>query len=78
YLGNNAQVNSQMALTLLQSSPFVAAPLNSAQQKDLVAFLRALTDNCAKDTRCLQKWLPGTTAVDPDNLRLNVLTRHKG
>ncbi|WP_249930419.1 cytochrome-c peroxidase [Pseudoalteromonas aurantia] len=77
-LNENAQVNSQMALTLLQSSPFVAAPLNSAQQKDLVAFLRALTDNCAKDTRCLQKWLPGTTAVDPDNLRLNVLTRHKG
>ena len=77
-LNENARVNSQTALTLLQSSPFVAAPLNSAQQKDLVAFLRALTDNCAKDTRCLQKWIPGPTTVDPDNLRLNVLTRHKG
>ncbi|WP_010364782.1 cytochrome-c peroxidase [Pseudoalteromonas citrea] len=77
-LNANARVNSQAALTLLQSSPFVAAPLDSAQQKDLVAFLRALTDNCAKDKRCLQKWIPGPKTVDPDNLRLNVLSRHKG
>ncbi|MBQ4863280.1 cytochrome-c peroxidase [Pseudoalteromonas sp. MMG013] len=77
-LNNQARENSQLALTLLQSSPFVAAPLDMAQQKDLVAFLHALTDNCTKDSRCLQKWIPNRRTVDPDNLRLNVLNRHKG
>ncbi|MBQ4835265.1 cytochrome-c peroxidase [Pseudoalteromonas luteoviolacea] len=71
-LNNNALENSQTALNLLQLSPFVAPPLNTNQQADLVAFLKSLTDKCAKDSRCIRRFEPSPRTPDPDNLRLKV------
>ncbi|MDK1288031.1 cytochrome-c peroxidase [Pseudoalteromonas umbrosa] len=71
-LNTNAQDNSQQALALLQLSPFVAPPLDANQQSDLVQFLKALTDKCAKDHRCVRKFEPAAKSPDPDNLRLKV------
>ncbi|KZN60143.1 hypothetical protein N473_24505 [Pseudoalteromonas luteoviolacea CPMOR-1] len=71
-LNHNAESNSQSALALLQLSPFVAAPLDAAQQSDLVEFLKALTDRCAEDPRCVRKFEPNPHEPDPDNLRLKV------
>ncbi|MBQ4877831.1 cytochrome-c peroxidase [Pseudoalteromonas luteoviolacea] len=71
-LNNNAQNNSLQALALLQLSPFVAPPLDVSQQDDLVQFLKALTDKCAKDHRCVRKFEPSKLSQDPDELRLNL------
>ncbi|MBD1582554.1 cytochrome-c peroxidase [Pseudoalteromonas sp. S16_S37] len=69
-LNLNARQNSEVALQLLRQSPFVAANLDAGQQQDLVAFLHALTDRCAKDQECIRRWVPNRRMPDPDNLRL--------
>ncbi|CAH9066995.1 hypothetical protein PSECIP111854_04002 [Pseudoalteromonas sp. CIP111854] len=69
-LNQQARENTDMALQLLRASPFVAANLAPQQQKDLVAFLHTLTDKCAKDKRCIKKWMPNHSTPNPDNLRL--------
>ncbi|OCQ18312.1 cytochrome-c peroxidase [Pseudoalteromonas luteoviolacea] len=71
-LNVNAVENSQAALALLQLSPFVAPPLDTEQQSDLVAFLKSLTDDCATSSRCVRRFEPGPRTFDPDNLRLRV------
>ncbi|KZN38461.1 hypothetical protein N480_12475 [Pseudoalteromonas luteoviolacea S2607] len=71
-LNVNAIENSQAALALLQLSPFVAPPLDSEQQSDLVSFLKSLTDDCARSPRCVRRFEPGPHTLDPDNLRLRV------
>lgn len=42
-----------------------AVSLTAGQRADLVAFLHALTDTCAADNACLERWVP-TPADDPD------------
>ncbi|KZN36414.1 cytochrome-c peroxidase [Pseudoalteromonas luteoviolacea] len=71
-LNVNAYENSQTALALLQLSPFVAPQLDAQQQANLVAFLKSLTDECAKSSRCVRRFEPGPRTFDPDNLRLRV------
>ncbi|MFK5913764.1 MAG: cytochrome c peroxidase [Woeseiaceae bacterium] len=39
--------------------------------KDLVAFLKTLTDPCVKDRACLAPWIPDTNNLGPDGLQLN-------
>ncbi|MCG9770606.1 cytochrome-c peroxidase [Pseudoalteromonas piscicida] len=70
-LNLQARENSEAALALLRQSPFVAANLAPQQKQDLVAFLHALTDKCAKDQQCVRRWVPNRRTPDPDNLRLH-------
>lgn len=46
-----------------------AVSLTAAQQADLVAFLRTLTDSCASDPSCFDRWVP-TPEMDPDGNQL--------
>ncbi|OHU86799.1 MULTISPECIES: cytochrome-c peroxidase [Pseudoalteromonas] len=77
-LNQHSRENTDAALSLLRTSPFVAANLAPQQQQDLVAFLHALTDKCAKDRECVRRWIPNRHTPDPDNLRLRAPRRTGG
>lgn len=74
---NHWQANTEAALTQLQSlqsqgkSLLPQVTFTEQQVSDLMAFLGALTDPCLADRACLAPWIPATTDVDPDGLRLN-------
>ena len=76
-LNQGAAEHSELALQLLGQSPFQAARLNGAEQQDLVAFLLSLTDNCAKESQCMAKFMPSNQHTNPDNLRL-IATDRRG
>ena len=43
--------------------------------KNLVAFLKSLTDPCVKDRACLSKWIPNKNDNDPDQQMLHALIK---
>jgi len=49
--------------------------LTDGQVADLVAFLKALTDPCAKDRNCIAPWIPDDSLPDPDGMRLNAVNK---
>ena len=49
--------------------------LTDGQVADLVAFLKALTDPCAKDRNCIAPWIPDDSLPDPDGMRLNAVDK---
>ena len=46
--------------------------LNDVEVKQLVSFLKTLTDSCVKDETCLQKWIP-TLNSDPNGDQLDAV-----
>lgn len=63
-------VFSDAELTVPRISPLLQGiSLSAAQRADLVAFLHTLTDTCAADVDCLDRWVPGPE-LDPDGNQL--------
>lgn len=71
-----AAVNTERVLARLeenQRSGTAALPeieLSRRDVRDLVSFLKTLTDPCVKDAACLAPWIPDAADLDPDGLRL--------
>lgn len=61
--------------TLLKSDIDLSPKPNFKQQdvKDLVAFMKTLTDPCVKDRECLSPWIPTASSNDPDGNMLHGL-----
>ncbi len=61
--------------TLLKSNIDLKAMPNANQQhvKDLVAFMKTLTDPCVKSRECLSPWIPSADSNDPDGNMLHGL-----
>jgi len=47
--------------------------LTDEEISDLIEFLKTLTDPCISDRACVAPWIPDSTDVDPDDLRLNAV-----
>lgn len=54
-------------------SPLKKTVLEDTQVKDLVEFLKTLTDPCAVSRECLGKWIPDEDDMDPDGRRLSAI-----
>ncbi len=73
---DDMQVNTQFALQQLQQNRqqgkalLQNVELSDVQVKQLVAFLKTLTDPCVKDRECMEAWIPDADDSDPDGLRV--------
>jgi len=67
-----SKTNKNIA-TLLKSKIDITAMPNANEQhaKDLVAFLKTLTDPCVKSRECLSPWIPSAQSNDPDGNMLH-------
>ena len=65
------------AKTLLKSKIDVSPVPNIREQdvKDLVAFMKTLTDPCVKSRECLSPWIPTANSNDPDGNMLHGLLK---
>lgn len=76
-----AEENSRLRLAKLQAeqdagtSRLTSPDLDRAQVRQLVAFLRALTDRCAADQSCLKDWIPNSADGGPDGNQLSAVNR---
>ncbi len=62
---DNLQQRQQEGTALLQN-----VELSDVQVKQLVAFLKSLTDPCVKDRECMAEWIPDANDSNPDGLRV--------
>lgn len=75
----DAPMNTQLALQKLgqerqaRITPFVSPVLDDTQVAQLVAFLEALTDDCAGDRECMSAWVPSAEGTGPDGNQLNAV-----
>jgi|TARA_B110000483_G_scaffold216241_1_gene267571 cytochrome c peroxidase len=73
----NGEANSEDALDELQAerragtSLFDNTNMNNQEERDVVAFLRALTDPCVLNDACLAPWIADTLSTGPDGNQLN-------
>ena len=73
------QVNTQFAREQLQQNreegraSLQNVELSGTQVKQLVAFLKTLTDPCVKDRNCMADWIPDDGDSDPDGMRLHAV-----
>ncbi|WP_157496811.1 cytochrome-c peroxidase [Hahella ganghwensis] len=66
-LGNSMQAVAKLRAEQAQGTSRLSNPgLNQEQVNDLVAFLHGLTDDCAKDRRCLRPWVANPKRDNPD------------
>ena len=76
---DDMRVNTQFALEQLQQNRqqgragLKNVELSDAQVKQLVAFLKTLTDPCVKDRNCMADWIPDDGDSDPDGMRLHAV-----
>ena len=63
--------------TLLNSKIDLSPTPNASKQdvKDLVAFMKTLTDPCVKSRECLSPWIPSANSNDPDGNMLHGLRK---
>lgn len=59
-----------------QPYPLSSARIDDAGIKNLVQFLKSLTDDCVTDRKCMAPWLPRNTDPDPDGNRLSALDKN--
>ncbi len=52
--------------------------INNDDVKDLVNYMKALTDPCVKDRACLSKWIPNANDNDPDGQTLHAVNGKTG
>ncbi|MEJ6474641.1 cytochrome-c peroxidase [Pseudoalteromonas piscicida] len=75
----DARYNTDLAAKIIDDEIEDGAPvlqklyLSRQAKEDLVNFMKALTDPCVKDARCLAPWIPSREDIDPDGLRLQPL-----
>lgn len=80
-LYSNAMANSTAAVNKLQqeqnsnASRLPRIRLDNNEVNQLVSFLEALTDTCAKDRNCLARWVPNAEEA-ADNHQLNAIDRN--
>lgn len=73
----NAEANSDAALNELRAerradtSLFENTNMNNQERRDVVDFLRALTDPCVLDEACMAPWIADTGSTGPDGNQLN-------
>ncbi|WP_250655424.1 cytochrome-c peroxidase [Alkalimarinus coralli] len=73
----DAASNSQLALNKLNAerqagqSLFVPTAISNEDEDRLIAFLTALTDDCALNRSCLSPWVADSSSNGPDNQQLN-------
>ena len=78
----NARSNSELALNKLQqeqragTSLFQPTRLDNEPVGQIVAFLQALTDDCAADRACIDAWVPDTDSSGPDGQQLNAVSNN--
>ncbi len=74
-----AENNSELALRKLRReqddgvSRLAQINLNGREERDIVAFLNALTDPCVLDRDCLAPWIADTALPGPDGQQLNAV-----
>jgi len=52
--------------------------INEDDVKNLVSYMKALTDPCVKDRACLSKWIPNANDNDPDGQMLHAVNAQDG
>lgn len=52
--------------------------LDKKDMKNIVSFLKSLTDPCVKDRDCMSKWIPDSDMNDPDGLTLHGVDSRTG
>ncbi len=75
----DAESNSELALNKLNTerqtgqSLFIPTGISNAEETQLIAFLSALTDDCAANRTCLAPWIADSANNGPDNQQLNAV-----
>ena len=75
----DAENNSELALDKLDAerqagqSLFIPPGISNAEESQLIAFLSALTDDCAANRTCLEPWVADSSESGPDNQQLNAV-----
>lgn len=75
----DAEANSELALNKLNAerqagqSLFIPTGISNAEETQLIAFLSALTDDCAANRTCLAPWVADSADSGPDNQQLNAV-----
>ena len=70
---SNMMANTQAVLANGIDTTLQPVDLSNDEIKDIVEFLKTLTDPCVTDRACIGQWIPDAGDTNPDGLRINAV-----